>query len=1088
MKKVLFWIVLLPVSFGLVLLSSRLIFKAFTYGIERVAPGFRIEFSEARPALKGVIFKNFSLFHKGKLILKAEDLSFNFHGVLTLSKGYLDVVSLVSSLPKKNTLTIADKVMPGASSNPISVRLINLKEFDISSSVVGFSNCTGVLKLFDRSAIFEAKGLGTSSFPIFSEEGPAFLKIYFFNGFSRGRASFQIMGANGRSALVGTLSYLSDDWRFHLRKVGMWKDGATYMVRGDVATLFLKKGIFLDGVLRYPGLRICFNGRAYPFPSSINYRIYLSSFRVAGYLEALNDGSWRTSLNVNPHQDYLAGKYRLSVRGRGNELAGDFSVSLRKIPVELEGVFKGNFKQIFIKPTYLKIFNSPFKPSFQDYPVKMLISKDVYLISDYATLGISGSRVSFTSRILGFTYKPIDRGVSRIDFWDWSSSRGHVLIKNPADKEKGTSSSTELFVNFAGENFTVEIVRAQRGDENLELINITSAEQGNEEGYLRSREKSITGVIKNGTGKIVMDLFPIPVADGFLSGVLNLHDGEPVMGDLQFDSWIFDDLSFSFNFEKISDLYAIRRLKLTSGKGKVTGRATLEKGAGNLYLKFSNFLPLKALEYTGPYMNGYLKVDYGKGFVDINSNLFSSRGWRQKITLTNDTVELSGVLNGFASSRAVNIKGDFVRLGGANGLYRFAIFGLPLETVLNSSFLSIKEARLFGSGLVSDKGYYVGLNATISSMKPEVVSIRRGKASFEYRDGNFKFLFNGDGDGFVHLDAETSSEVNGGMRAEIESHDVKFSVENLYSGYVNGSVYYRGNGRREILVDLLLSQGEINYPFLSLEDFASLLFKKVLKLSREKARKSTETRSVLYAGVVNFGDRVSYNRDGIFLKIKPGSYLRMETEGDKEEIFGRLDFDGGTIDLITSVFTVEKGYMEFLGNRIALDLTLKTRVEASGVAYDITMRIHGFTDAMNIELTSSPYLPREKIVALLGFSTDIGTVVRKVFDRTLVGRFKSTIENRIATRLGLRRLSLTFRPGVVIPTSIEDVQLSLEKSLGPNVQLYYSLGFENRRGLALRHSVSMHWNLGFASLELSLYGDSLENMGQEIIMVKRIEF
>ncbi len=1058
MRRVAFWLLSLPVTYYLIQTGSLWIFNKLTSSVGNLSAGFSLAYKDVKLTRRGVLFEDFSLADKGKKLLEVKSLCVGIPWSFSLKDGFIDVVSLASSLQKEGSSFFFGRgMMSGALGELFSKISFSFQKLDLLVGPVSSFNSTGAGKILGPRGFLRLKGHGRSTVPVFSEDGNLTLQFYFFSGFTRGRASFQILGSEGRSALVGNLFYVNDDWNFNLKRISLWGDNSFMTVKGDISLLFAKGGIFLNGVVSYPGLRLGFNGKGYPFPSELSYRFVSSALKGKGKFRLFSGGRWSSVVRIIPSWEPLSGRHVLSLQGKGYGFDGAFSFAFNRFPFGVKGKFSGNFTKVSIIPELLSFGNNAVAFPRDKAPVfDLLISRDIYLVSKYASLIVRGGEVEFSSPFLSFTYSKVGN-THRIEFSDWTSSSGYAMVEG----------GNKVLFSYSGDNFTVS------SHEDKLLINGTSIE----------------GVVRKGRGRVNFDLFPLPFLGGFLSGNVDISGWRVSRGVLNFDSWLIDGLSALMAFKSCSGGYEFQKLRVVSGKGKITGRGKFSFSHGDLSLKFSRFLPWTKLKYTGPYLNGFLKVKYSNNARRwlVASNLFTHgmSTWQELIEMRNDTVELSGPISGVLSGKYVSIKGPGLRFGGSNGFYRLKIEDASVEGLLNSPFLSVEDAKLNGEGIWSEQGTFLNLSLSVPTMHPRAVSITSLNANLTYEDGSYLVGFRGEGEGELYGALEASGK---SVNAQGVAYSSRINIKDFYQGYVNGTFSYSGNGEREISMDVSLYQGEINYKFLSLEDLASALLKNVFRISRFQEAGRRSKNNFAYRGVIRFLDGVAYNRDGIYLDIKPGSCVRIENEDGKELYFGRVEFEGGNLDLITTDFTVEKGYLEFLGDRIAVDLTMKTQVESNNVNYEIVMRVYGYADDMRIELSSSPYLPREKIVALLGFSTDVGTIVRKLFDRTLVGKVKSDIENRIAGSLGLRRVSLSLRRGVLIPSSVEDIQLSLEKSFGPNMHLYYSLGFEERGRLYLRHTVSMRWNLGFASLELNLRGDSLENMSQEIIMVKRIEF
>ena len=162
------------------------------------------------------------------------------------------------------------------------------------------------------------------------------------------------------------------------------------------------------------------------------------------------------------------------------------------------------------------------------------------------------------------------------------------------------------------------------------------------------------------------------------------------------------------------------------------------------------------------------------------------------------------------------------------------------------------------------------------------------------------------------------------------------------------------------------------------------------------------------------------------LDAELGGELRVRGTTDSPQVSGDFELQRGTFDLASNRLTFSSGSVTFNGAGLKnkIDPTLDFTAQTTVVDVTATVRITGFADSPKIELTSTPELPQDEILArlLFGESASQLTAIQVV----QIGAALATLSGgggglnplaRIQKTLGLDRLSVGSGSGSGSSTS-----------------------------------------------------------------------
>jgi hypothetical protein len=199
-------------------------------------------------------------------------------------------------------------------------------------------------------------------------------------------------------------------------------------------------------------------------------------------------------------------------------------------------------------------------------------------------------------------------------------------------------------------------------------------------------------------------------------------------------------------------------------------------------------------------------------------------------------------------------------------------------------------------------------------------------------------------------------------------------------------------------------------------------------------------------------------------RIEATADLQVRGTFDRPQIVGAIEIAGGEFLFNGNRFYVREGSIEFSDpNRLnpSFDLAAETRPRVSGQTFTVNARVTGTRDALDVTLTSDPWLPESDVISLLfGGTPELGTAEQRAL------RSSQELQQRMVQTVGAYLLAnpLTERVGAVVERTgaLDTVQITpvlanetafqqldpgaritLGKRISPRVFLTYSRTLNN---------------------------------------------
>ncbi len=206
-----------------------------------------------------------------------------------------------------------------------------------------------------------------------------------------------------------------------------------------------------------------------------------------------------------------------------------------------------------------------------------------------------------------------------------------------------------------------------------------------------------------------------------------------------------------------------------------------------------------------------------------------------------------------------------------------------------------------------------------------------------------------------------------------------------------------------------------------------------------------------------------------FGSVEGAGELEVKGAAARPRVAGRITAtEGGTIRFRNVRYRVQRGTLDFADpERINpfVDLEAETTVSE----YQVTLRIEGTADNFKYELTSTPPLPQQDIVALLltgrtlgGLGADHRAFGEETVSAYLSGRFTEELSGRLSGRAGLDVIAVD--PLQVNGQGDPTARVTIGKQITPDLFITYSNDLGSTQGSIYQVDYSLDRNLKLTSL------------------------
>ena len=222
-------------------------------------------------------------------------------------------------------------------------------------------------------------------------------------------------------------------------------------------------------------------------------------------------------------------------------------------------------------------------------------------------------------------------------------------------------------------------------------------------------------------------------------------------------------------------------------------------------------------------------------------------------------------------------------------------------------------------------------------------------------------------------------------------------------------------------------------------------------------------------------------------KLETSGELHLGGELARPEITGRLSlFPGGTVRFRNVDYTLEYGTLDLTDRKRInpyLDLRGRTRVEE----YDIALHVEGTLDKFDYELTSTPPLASQDIIALLVTGKTLESLSGAASAAALpgdmaayyfAGLLSSTFGKQIQSTFGIDQLEIT--PLLLKGESDPTARVSIGKRVGEVVKIIFSQDI----GSAQKQTYQVVWDAS-RQIRVVAESDTETGLGGEIQYTRR---